>query len=185
MKAVKNFTVVTFTWSSLIGYTQHRPLRSFWDENLHSLLHPMGSSVNSVISEEVRKLCMGFITVVWEKKYFETLKKIHTFPSKIILFKLLKFIDFKKVHMVKTHFMLENLWISEPSLSMLDKLYWLFLYASKYIFSSTTIVKSRIDWYTQKQIEFTEPPAWYLGSCNIQTKVRDVRSRIKSKSATK
>ena len=59
------------------------------------------------------------------------------------------------VHMVKTHFLLENLWKSEPSLGILEKiqsslvlpyikyncvvlflsqLYWLFIYGSKYIF---------------------------------------------------
>ena len=58
--------------------------------------------------------------------------------------------------MVKTQFLLENLWISEPSLGILEKfqqslalpnikyncavlflcqMYWLFVYASKYIFS--------------------------------------------------
>ena len=63
--------------------------------------------------------------------------------------------DFPTVHMVKTHFLLENLWISEHSLGVLEKfqrssalpkikyncvesfmsqLYWLFIYASKYIF---------------------------------------------------
>ena len=57
--------------------------------------------------------------------------------------------------MLETHFLLENLWISEPSLGILEKfqrssalpsmkyncvvlflgqLYWLFIYASKYIF---------------------------------------------------
>ena len=63
---------------------------------------------------------------------------------------------FPTVHMPETHFLLENLWISEPSLGILEKfqrssalpnikyncvvlfwsqLYWVFIYDSKYIFS--------------------------------------------------
>ena len=63
---------------------------------------------------------------------------------------------FLKVYKVETHFLLENLWISEPSLGILEKfqcssalpnmkyncavlfwsqLYWVFIYDSKYIFS--------------------------------------------------
>ena len=63
---------------------------------------------------------------------------------------------FPTVHMVETHFLLENLWISEPSLGILEKfqgsltlpnikyacvvlfwsqLYWVFMYDSEYIFS--------------------------------------------------
>ena len=63
---------------------------------------------------------------------------------------------FPTLHMVKTHFLLENLWISKPSLSILEKfqrssalpnikyncailflceMYWSFVNALKYIFS--------------------------------------------------
>ena len=63
---------------------------------------------------------------------------------------------FPTVHMAKTHFLSENLWISKPSLSLVEKcqcssavpnikynyiilflceMYWSFVYALKYIFS--------------------------------------------------
>ena len=66
------------------------------------------------------------------------------------------------MHMVETHFLLENLWISEPSLGILEKfqhssdlpnikyncallfwsqLYWVFIYDLKYIFSWTPMLK--------------------------------------------
>ena len=72
---------------------------------------------------------------------------------------------FPIVHMVKTHFLLENLWISEPSLGIMEKfqcsltlpnikyncavsfwsqLYWLFIYASKYIFPHKKKILTKI-----------------------------------------
>ena len=87
--------------------------------------------------------------------------------------------------MVETHFLLENLWISEPSLGILEKfqrssdlpnikyncvllflnqLYWVFIYESKYIFSYTPMLKCE-----QKLLilsfkeEITEVPAGCSG----------------------
>ena len=67
------------------------------------------------------------------------------------------------LHMVETHFLLENLWISERSLGILKKfqhssalpcqLYWLFIYASKYIFPYKNIP---IDTHTKIWTEITD-----------------------------
>ena len=76
--------------------------------------------------------------------------------------------------MAQTHFLLENLWISEPSLGTLEQfqyslalpnikyncavlfwshLYWLFIYASKYIFSYKKIL---VDTHTKIWTEITD-----------------------------
>ena len=58
-----------------------------------------------------------------------------------------------------------SMWISEPSLKyncvvlLLSQLYWLFIYASKDIFSQTTIVKLSQNWLISLKLsEFTELP---------------------------
>ena len=88
------------------------------------------------------------------------------------------------LHMVKTHFLLENLWISKPSLSILKKfqrssalpnikyncsilflcqMYRSFVYASKYIFSQTTIIKPSQNW-----LVCSKTHRIYWSSCTVR-----------------
>ena len=98
-------------------------------------LHPEGTSNNS---DNFKRFWLQFTMVVYEKIYLRA--KINN-PT---------------LHTAETHFLLENLWISVASTGVLEKfqhssdlpdanydyvvlflgqMYWLFIYAPKYLFS--------------------------------------------------
>ena len=108
---------------------------------------------------------------------------------------------FPTLHMAETHFLLENQSISESSLGILEKLprssglpilkyicvvlffiqmFWLFIYAAKYIFSWTTIVNSiRIGWHVLNKLELVNLPSVCVRSDLLsETDVRSSREII-------
>ena len=154
------------------------------------------------VFEHTSQFWLGFIMVVYEKIYFKAYTN-DLYISHKNNFAQLYFISgraelhwnfsswlrdasdihrFPALYMVKTRFLLGNLWISKPSLSILEKfqhslalpdikhncaklflceMYRSFVYALRIYFLIDHHYKNlvRIDWYAQKHTEFTEVPA--------------------------